>query len=141
MRRHHYLYIRNLTPQGTPVGDHPGLAWPPNDPTGGFGDTDGGPTKTYIWEHREDQPRFSEMAFGLRPAEELYAVHDDPLDLTNRANDPELGGIKAKLSIQLDQYLAVTSDPRASGEGQFLDAVMRRYPVTGSNSPTTEPSR
>ena len=136
-----YLYIRNLTPQGTPVGDHPGLAWPPNDPTGGFGDTDGGPTKTYIWEHREDQPRFSEMAFGLRPAEELYAVHDDPLDLTNRANDPELGGIKAKLSTQLDQYLAVTSDPRASGEGQFLDAVMRRYPVTGSNSPTTEPSR
>jgi uncharacterized sulfatase len=136
-----YLYIRNLTPEATPVGDHPGLAWPASDPTGGFGDTDGGPAKTDIWEHRLDQPRYADMAFGLRPAEELYSVHDDPLDLVNRAEDPELGGIKTALATQLDGYLAATADPRAIGNGQLLDDVMRRYPVTGSNNPTTEQSR
>ena len=81
------------------------------------------------------------MAFGLRPAEELYSVHDDPLDLTNRANDPELGGIKAKLSTQLDQYLAATADPRAAGNGQLLDAVMLKHPHLGANDPSAGQSR
>jgi uncharacterized sulfatase len=132
-----YLYVRNLTPDATPVGDHPGLAWPPSDPTGGFGDTDGGPTKTYVWDHRQDQPRYAEMAFAKRPGEELYSVHDDPLDLVNRAEDPELGGIKTKLATQLDGYLAATVDPRATGNGALLDEVMSRYPVTGANNPST----
>lgn len=136
-----YLYIRNLTPDATPVGDHPGLAWPPSDPTGGFGDTDGGPSKTYIWEHREEQPRFAEMAFARRPAEELYSVHDDPLDLVNRADDPELGGIKAKLVTQLDSYLASTADPRTTGSGQLLDDVMQKYPHLGANNSSAEQSR
>ncbi len=81
------------------------------------------------------------MAFGLRPAEELYSVHDDPIDLVNRADDPELGGIKSKLATQLDEYRLATADPRATGNGQLLDDVMRRYPVTGSNNTATEQSR
>ena len=132
-----YLYIR----KATPVGDHPGPSWPASDTTGGFGDTDGGPTKTYIWEHRQDQPRYAEMAFAKRPAEELYSVHDDPLDMANRASDPELGGIKTKLSTQLDAYLTATADPRATGNAALLDSVMLKYPYLGTNNPTTEQSR
>ncbi|MDA1236865.1 MAG: sulfatase [Acidobacteria bacterium] len=136
-----YLYIRNIPPEATPVGDHPGPSWPASDTTGGFGDTDGGPTKTYIWEHRQDQPRYAEMAFAKRPAEELYSVHDDPLDMANRASDPELGGIKTKLSTQLDAYLTATADPRATGNAALLDSVMLKYPYLGTNNPTTEQSR
>jgi hypothetical protein len=58
-----------------------------------------------------------------------------------RADDPELGGIKTKLATQLDAYLASTADPRSTGNGQRLDEVMRRYPVTGSNNPSAEQRR
>jgi hypothetical protein len=94
-----------------------------------------------MWEHREDQPRYAEMAFGKRPGEELYSVHDDPLDLVNRAEDPELGGIKTTLATQLDSYLTATADPRASGNGALLDAVMLKYPHLGTNSPSAGQSR
>src|SRR5690606_35745529 len=58
-----YLYLRNLAPDAPPVGEHPGAVWPDDDPTGGFGDTDGGPTKTYLWEQRKKHPFESGMAF------------------------------------------------------------------------------
>ncbi|MGB9605925.1 MAG: sulfatase-like hydrolase/transferase, partial [Bryobacteraceae bacterium] len=41
-----HLYIRNLAPQASPCGDHPAPSWPEDDAVGGYGDTDGGPSKT-----------------------------------------------------------------------------------------------
>ncbi len=136
-----YLYIRNLTPAASPVGDHPGPVWPADDPTGGFGDTDGGPTKTYLWDHREDQSRFADMAFGQRPAEELYAVNDDPYNVENLAANPQFLDVKADLAARLDTYLIQTADPRSTGNGQMFDDIMRKYPVLGSNDPSIEQSR
>jgi uncharacterized sulfatase len=128
-----YLYIRNLTPEAPPVGEHPGAVWPDDDPTGGFGDTDGSPTKTYLWNHRERHPVESGMAFGERPAEQLFDVRRDPNNLTNLAADGGYTEIKRLLAAKLDVYLKRTGDPRTHGRGGELDAVMKRYPTLGTN--------
>ncbi|MEZ5392050.1 MAG: sulfatase [Bryobacterales bacterium] len=128
-----YLYIHNLEPQNTPVGDHPGLVWPSDDPTGGYGDTDGGPTKTFLWEHRDEYSTLAKAAFDKRPEEELYAIADDPFNQNNLAGDPAFASVKQLLRRKLDAHLRRTADPRAFGEGESFDRIMRRFPVLGSN--------
>ncbi len=138
IRTREFLYIRNLKPEATPCGDNPGPVWPENDPTGGFGDVDGGPAKTYIWEHRKDQPQFFEWAFAKRPAEELYEVAGDPFNLTNLAADDAYADQKRELAARLDEHLKRTADPRATGRAETLEEVMRRFPVLGSNRGTPQ---
>ncbi|MBK9171053.1 MAG: sulfatase [Bryobacterales bacterium] len=133
IRTRDFLYIRNLDPHRPPAGDHPGPVWPADDPTGGFGDSDGGPTKTYLWRNREQYRHLYDLAFGPRPAEELYSAADDPANLRNLAGDEDFAGIKRELAQRLDGYLARTGDPRAAGRAEELDAVMRRFPVLGAN--------
>jgi N-sulfoglucosamine sulfohydrolase len=134
IRTKDYLFIWNLHPERNPVGDRPGPVWPDDDPTQGFGDTDGGPTKTYIWNRRAHQPSYAELAFGKRAAEELYLTADGPANLTNRAANPQYNKIKNVLRAKLKDHLTRTADPRATGRGAELDAVMRKYP---SISPET----
>lgn len=74
------------------------------------------------------------LAFGKRPAEELYLVEKDPYDLNNVAGDPAYGTVKQSLEQRLQKHLTGTRDPRATGNGSSLDAIMKRYPVLGSNS-------
>jgi uncharacterized sulfatase len=133
MRTAEYLYIRNLMPELSPVGNRPGPVWPESDPVGGFGDTDGGMTKTFMWERRDEYPELAEKAFGSRPAEELYHVGNDPHQLHNLATDPEFSMMKQRLSNVLDDYLKDTKDPRMTGREAELDDVMKRYPVVGAN--------
>jgi N-sulfoglucosamine sulfohydrolase len=128
-----YLYIRNLTPRANPVGDRPGPVWPEDDPVGGYGDTDGSPSKTFLFEHREEYPGLFEKAFGPRPGEELYDVRQDPFNLNNLAGDPSFAEVKEQLSKKLDAHLKATGDPRALGRGAELDDIMKRYPIVGSN--------
>jgi len=134
-----YLYVRNLQPEKNPVGDNPGIVWPDDDPTGGFGDTDGSPTKTYMWTQRDQHPELAELAFGKRPAEELYDVRRDRFDLTNLAADPDYAEVKDMLSAKLDRHLKRTQDPRVSGDGGALfERIMKEYPVLGANSAPRE---
>jgi N-sulfoglucosamine sulfohydrolase len=128
-----FLYIHNLFPDRNPVGDHPGPVWPKGDPVGGYGDTDGGPAKTYLWENRGKYPELFRLAFGKRPAEELYAVKADPYNLHNLAGEAKYAKIQQALADQLRSHLLKTQDPRETGRGNLLDAVMKRYPVLGSN--------
>ena len=133
IRTRDYLYVRNLESEKSPVGDHPGAVWPDDDPTGGFGDTDGSPSKTYLWEHRREYSTLAQAAFDKRPAEELYAIEGDPFNQNNLAGDPAYAEIKALLGRKLDAHLRRTQDPRAFGQGELFDRIMRRYPVLGSN--------
>jgi uncharacterized sulfatase len=133
IRTRDYLYIRNLTPDRSPAGDRPGPVWPDDDPTGGYGDADGGLSKTYLCRNREKHPELFQLAFGHRPAEELYAVHQDPYNLKDLADEPTHGRIKARLAAKLDNFLKQTKDPRVTGQGADLDKVMRKYPVLGAN--------
>lgn len=133
IRTGEWLYIRNYAPNANPAGDLNGIVWPDDDPTGGFGDVDGNPTKTVIVQQRDQFPDFYQRAFGKRPAEELYSLKDDPAQFTNLAGDPSFARQKKKLAAQMDAYLTRTGDPRALGRGADFDAWMRRYPVMGAN--------
>jgi N-sulfoglucosamine sulfohydrolase len=127
IRTDQYLYIRNLAPDRWPTADPDGPVWPDDDPTGGFGDCDGSPTKTYLCEHKQDGAHFFNLAFGKRPAEELYDVKKDPFQLQNLAEQRRYAGVKAKLAARLKKDLLDTQDPRALGRGQELDDYARKY--------------
>jgi uncharacterized sulfatase len=127
IRTEKFLYIQNLAPDRWPTGDPGGPVWPDDDPTGGFGDCDGSPTKTYLCENRQSQAYYYDLAFGKRPAEELYDVKEDPYQLRNLADQNRYTGIKAKLAVRLKKYLIETKDPRALGKGSELDDCARKY--------------
>ncbi len=128
IRTDEYLYIRNFEPNRWPNGTpnyqraaFPG-AW--------FGDTDNGPTKTYMVENRdkdETHRRLYDLAFGKRPAEELFDLKSDPDQLKNVAADPAYAAIKKKLSMALTDELRETLDPRIIGGGEKFDL----YPYLG----------
>jgi len=113
IRTHDYLYIRNYEPDRWPGGD------PPH-----YSDVDLSPTMQYMLEHRDEPaigPSF-ERCCGKRPAEELYAVKEDPYQLHNLAEShPE---IATELSAKLDGILKETGDPRGLGQ----DPPWDKYP-------------
>jgi len=112
IRTHDFLYIRNFKPD----------RWPAGDPES-YGDIDGSPTKTFMMKHRGDpkvKPLFA-LAFGKRPAEELYDLRKDPGQLRNVAGDPAYADARKKLADQLAAELAATADPRILGKGDVFD--------------------
>ncbi len=124
IRTHDYLYIRNFKeerwPSGTPNYLEAAISycW--------LGDCDNGPTKTYMVDHREQDEqhrKLYDLAFGKRPAEELYDLSRDPEQLLNLAEDPAYAEIRDKLSEQLMGQLVATGDPRATGGGDEFDEV------------------
>ncbi|MBL8212867.1 MAG: sulfatase [Bryobacterales bacterium] len=132
IRAGRYLLIENLTPDRNPVGDRPGPVWPSDDPTGGFGDTDGGPSKTVLCRGEARHRELFERAFGKRPAVELYDVAADPANLKNLAGEHAHAGTVAGLRKRLQAYRQRTEDPRVMGKGEELDAVMRAYPTVSA---------
>lgn len=128
IRTDRYLYIRNYRPDRWPCGTPhykkaaiPG-AW--------YADTDGGPTKRYIIEHRHDDAmheRAYRLAFAKRPREELYDVQRDPGQLHNVADDPAYAAVRKELADRLTQALRATGDPREVGGGERFD----QYPYLG----------
>ncbi len=124
IRTHDYLYIRNFKeerwPAGTPNYKEAAI------PYCWLGDCDNGPTKTYMVENRDKDQKHRELyelAFGKRPAEELYDCRNDPEQLVNLAEDPAFVEIKEKLSAQLMDKLISTGDPRVTGGGDEFDKV------------------
>jgi N-sulfoglucosamine sulfohydrolase len=122
IRTHDYLYIRNFRPDrwpnGTPDYERAAVrgAW--------YADTDNGPTKSYMIEHRDDDPqhrRLYELSFAKRPAEELYDLRKDPDQLHNVADDPAYAQIRQRLAAQLEAELRASGDPRIVGGGEKFD--------------------
>jgi arylsulfatase A-like enzyme len=127
LRTDRFLYIRNFKPERWPSGtpDHAKAfftqAW--------LADCDNGPTKKYLWDHRDD-PAVREkyvLCFGKRPAEELYDLQNDPDEMHNVADDPRFASEKADLAKRLLDELRATADPRVVGGGDEFD----RYPYLG----------
>ncbi len=113
VRTHGFLYIRNYRP------DRPASGSPP-----AYADTDGSPSKSYMVENRERaavSPLY-ELAFGKRPAEELYDLRSDPGQMTNVAPRGKYTRVLRRLREMLQEHLVETEDPRALGEGDVLDA-------------------
>ena len=119
VRTYEYLYIRNFIPDRWPAGD-------PEE----FADTDGGPTKTYMVQHRDDPkvaPLFA-LAFGKRPAEELYDLKKDPDQMKNVAADAAYADAKKQMAAELEKFLAETKDPRFLGNAKFDEYPYRSGP-------------
>lgn len=136
IRTRDFLYIRNFKPDRWPAGDAKGYAQPTkivvSRPLGthyGYGDVDAAPTKSYMLKYRDDLKvaRLFELAFGKRPAEELYDLRKDPSQLNNVADKPEYAGAKSKLASALMAELKASKDPRVLGRGDVFD----KYPYYG----------
>jgi len=125
IRTHDFLYIRNFKPDRWPAGS-PVLE---SAGEGLYGDCDRSPTKDYMMAHHDDpeiRPLY-QLAFGKRPAEELYDLRKDPGQLNNVAEKPEYAGVKSKLAAALMAELKATKDPRVLGKGDAFD----KYPYYG----------
>jgi len=122
LRTDDYLFIRNYYPDRWPVGT-PHYRRAATD-EGWLGDTDNGPTKFYMWAHRDGRSRHQqlyELSFGKRPATELYDLRTDPHQLHNVAADPDYADARRRLAERLTTLLREREDPRATGEAPALD--------------------
>ena len=77
-------------------------------------------------EHHADpdvKPLF-DLAFGKRPAEELYDLKKDPFQMLNVADDLNYALEKSEIKERLIDYLTETKDPRVvGGEMKWLNAA------------------
>ncbi len=106
--RDHWLYLHNFQPD----------RWPAGNPETGYMDCDGSPTKTAVLQSRTTgSPRFWEICFGKRGADELYNIAQDPDCLENLAANP----VSAELRQRLFESLAAQDDPRMNGRGVIFD--------------------
>ena len=122
IRTHEYFFVRNFRPDRWPNGtpDYKKAAIP----GAWFGDTDNGPTKSYMVANRNNDEVHRclyQLAFDKRPAEELYDMRKDPDQLKNVADDPAYAAVKERLSIQLTERLRASADPRVLGKGDSFD--------------------
>lgn len=118
LRTHDHLLIRNYEPD----------RWPASDPER-YADIDGGPTKTYLLDHRTEsavKPLF-DMACAKRPAIELYALKDDPFQMNSVAGRPSHRDIEKRLIAELQSELKRLADPRETGGPVEFD----NYPYRG----------
>jgi len=121
LRTDDHLYIRNYTPDRWPAGLEDFVSIHQMI----YGDIDNGITKSVMMDHRLD-PKvvpFFELAFGRRPAQELYDVHADPWQLTNLAENPEHKATLDSLATALDTILRETGDPRMEGGDPWSEYV------------------
>jgi len=125
LRTKDFLYIRNFAPDRWPMGDPLGMdnlnATPPPfekilSASNGlpYRDMDPSPTKAWMVHHRSDDDvrELFELAFGKRPAEELYDLRKDPYYMNNVANLPEYKSVLEELSVKLMNLLKEQNDPR-----------------------------
>lgn len=119
-----YLYIRNFEPDRWPAGVRDGATHPMNC----HADSDNGPTKSFLVNHAGELgfKLFYDLSFAKRPAEELYDVKADPVQLKNLADDPAHADVKRKLAAQLMAELKDTADPRATGGPVLFDGYRYR---------------
>jgi arylsulfatase A-like enzyme len=107
------LFLRNYEPE----------RWPAGNPETGYLNCDGGPTKTEILQRRRDghDTRAWTLAFGRRPAEELYDLKEDPFCLRNLADDRRHRARLERLREPMERQLRAQNDPRMFGRGSLFD--------------------
>jgi hypothetical protein len=128
VRTREFLYIRNLRPDLWPAGDP--VKW---KDVGGYGDCDGGPTRSLILNRRDEEgmKKSYQLCFDKRPAEELYDLVKDPFELNNVAERAEYADAKKRLRAELDRWMNETADPRAVNPD---DDRWDRYPYFGGQA-------
>lgn len=118
IRTKDFLYIHNFYPNRWPVGA------PKAEYRSFWADTDDGPTKKWILDHK-DQPSVQQayaLCFAKRPQDELYDVRKDPHQLHNLAQSPKYQEVLGKLRSQLMRELRETGDLRMENKGHVYEA-------------------
>ncbi len=128
IRTHDYLYIRNFAPDKWSTGGPEFIS--SNKTT--HGDVDACPTKAFLLENENTMPKFFDLNFGKRPAEELYDVKNDPGQINNLAADPSYAKVKKKLAAELLDYLEKTNDPRVEGKDPWQGYIYHQKTGFGS---------
>jgi arylsulfatase A-like enzyme len=129
LRTKEHLYIINFKPDRWPMGDPkavtqteiPSRDMLTNNTFVAFGDLDASPTKAWVIENRSTQKEFYDFSFGKRPKEELYVFADDPDQMHNSIDHPELAQIRQELRDKLLAELERLGDPRVTGDGQTFE--------------------
>jgi len=124
IRTENYLYIVNFKPDRWPMGNPynlhgvnpPGARELAQNTLVTFMDMDAGPTKAWLVGQRENPlwKRYYDLAFGLRPREELYDLRADPHQMNNLADDVKFADIRKKLNAALMAELTRSGDPRVT---------------------------
>ncbi len=108
-----YLYIHNYNPNSAPAGN----------PETGYPNCDPSPTKEEILLlHAKNDNFYYNLAFGIRPEEQLFDILKDPECMENLAYIDSFADIKSQLRQELDAELIRTNDPRAVGNGDIFDS-------------------
>ncbi len=119
IRNDRWLLILNLKPDRWPVGVPEGAT----HSMAVHADTDGGPSKSFLVEHKSDPAirKYYDLSFAKRPAIELYDCQADPDNVNNLADDPQYAQTIKTLSEQLAEYLGKTGDPRFTSQPVEFD--------------------
>lgn len=120
IRTGEFLYIVNFAPDRWPVAKPPlsaplVTAKPGKDVRSSRRmDIDYGPTRDFFTEFETSDSIAAawKLGFGLRPAEELYAVADDPDQMHNLIDDPQYAPQRDRLRHLLMSELKSNRDPR-----------------------------
>lgn len=128
LRTDDYFLIVNFKPQRWPNGtpDYQKAAIPGT----WYGDTDNGPTKTYIVANKDKDSahqRAYELCFGKRPEVELFDLSTDPQQIENVADHPEYRDIRKRMVSDLMNRLKASGDPRVTDSDIDFDS----YPYLG----------
>ncbi len=127
IRTKKYIYLHNYKSDRWPVGN----------PEYDYKNCDSSPTKSYLLSLLPADPeyRYYQLAFGLRPEEELYDVINDPHCVNNLAYDPKYVDVKRMLRSDMEAKFAENNDPRMEGEGDVFDT----YPYVGKQLDYSDP--
>lgn len=92
---------------------------------------DGGAIKTMLLDNRRKgiDKYFWSLAFGKRPAEELYDLKKDPDCVINLAQNTKLQAIKKSMEKEMEAKLLAQGDLRMQGYGRIYE----QYPKTDIN--------
>ncbi len=122
---------------GAPAAPIPGVDALTNNTFAAFGDLDASPTKAWIATRPElEDGRYFNIAFGLRPEEELFDLRTDPHQTNNVAQEAAYSAVRKELSTRLMKVLTETGDPRVTGDGTTFD----KPPFSGEwKRPTRKP--
>lgn len=147
LRTPEFLYIRNFAPDRWPMGspkfssrsDLPSADALERQTFVAFADMDASPTKAWLvgqyaepaWQWHYD------YAFAKRPAEELYAIQQDPDQTNNLAADPAFAAQRRELAARLLAVLREAKDPRVLGDGDTFE----RPPFTDAVTPNEGKAR
>lgn len=110
IRTQEFLYVRNYAPD----------TWPAGNPETGYRNVDDSPTKTLLLSSFDE---YYKLSFGMRPAEALYAIREDPDCVRNLATEANFAQVKRELRDRLDRMLREEGDPRALGQASFFDTI------------------